>query len=638
MIVLSCNDICKTYGANPILNNISFSIRNGEKVGLIGPNGSGKTTLFNILVGAIEKDMGNIFIRRGLKIGYLKQHTDMAGDKTIYDECLQVFTPLIEMEQRLRTLEEHIANEGLKGESDRLTELMSDYSHLLEEFNKRDGYGYESEIRGILKGLGFKDEDMGKRVDILSGGQKTRLALAKLLLDRPNLLLLDEPTNHLDIDAIDWLESYMADYEGAALIISHDRYFLDNTISRIFHLENLKLSIYDTNYSMYMKERKKELELLRKQYDNQQREIMRQQEIIERFSNYGDRRYIRQAQSRQKLLDRMKLLDKPTDARSVNISFEPKVKSGRDVLSCNDVEKSFGDFKLLEDIEFNIYRGEKVGLIGPNGIGKTTLFRMILGEIPHDAGKISIGHNVNIEYFDQEQHNLDLNKTIIDEVWDDNPKLNHYQIRNILSRFLFIGDDIFREIENLSGGERGRLALLKLMLSNANFLLMDEPTNHLDIDSKEVLEDALMDYKGTLLVISHDRYFLNKVVDRILDLTETGIQEYLGNYNYYLNKKAEMVVVEEEERKTRTQIQLEKRKEREALRTERRRREDISNLEDRIEQEESELKALDELLCDPKLYDEPDKIIKLSKKRDDTQAKLDTLYKEWILLTESHIT
>lgn len=635
MIVLSCNNIYKAYGTNTVLKDINFVINSGEKIGLIGSNGSGKTTLFNILAGETEKDAGDIFIRRNLKIGYLKQHADTTSDKSIYDECLEVFKPLIEMEQRLRKLENCIAEEGSKGESNKLEQLMIEYSNLLEEFNKKDGYGYESEIKGVLKGLGFKNEDMEKKISILSGGQKARLTLARLLLDKPDLLLLDEPTNHLDIEAISWLESYIAEYKGAALIISHDRYFLDNTVSKIFHLENLKLKTYEANYSVYIKKRKEELELLKKQYEDQQREIERQKEIIQRFSNYGDRRYIRQAQSRQRLLDKMELLDKPTDAKKVNISFEPKTRSGKDVLTCDGISKSFGKLKLLKDINFNIYRGEKVGLIGPNGVGKTTLFKMILKEIPYDEGNISIGHNVHLDYFDQEQDNLNLEKTVIDEIWDNNPKLNHYQIRNILSRFLFIGDDIFKEIDSLSGGERGRLAILKMMLSNANFLLMDEPTNHLDIDSKEVLEDALIDYKGTLLVISHDRYFLNRVVDRILELTTEGINEYLGNYNYYLEKKNEIIIKEKKEYKTKTQIQLEKKKEREKILLKQKRKKDMMNLENLIEEEESRLDKLDKLLCDSQLYDEPDKIVELSRKRDDIQANLDSLYEKWISLTEA---
>ncbi|CCQ94598.1 Uncharacterized ABC transporter ATP-binding protein YdiF [[Clostridium] ultunense Esp] len=635
MIVLSCNNISKTYVVDKILEDISFTIEDGDKIGLIGLNGSGKTTLLNILVGNISKDEGEIYVQKDLKIGYLRQHTDMNSDKTIFQECLEVFEPLIEMEKNLRTLEHEISHESSKGSSKRLNQLMAEYSNLLEEFNNKNGYGYKSEIKGVLKGLGFKEEEFDKEINVLSGGQKARLSLAKLLLEKPDLLLLDEPTNHLDIDAINWLESYLLEYKGAALIISHDRYFLDNVVTRIFHLENLKLKTYNTNYSRFMKERKKELELLKKDYENQQREIKRQEEIIKRFYNYGDRRYIRQAQSRQKLLDKMKTIDKPLDTKKVKISFEPKIKSGKEVLKVEQLEKSFGDFKLLEDINFTIYRGEKVGLIGPNGIGKTTLFKMIFGQIPYDTGSITLGHQVHTGYFDQEQTKLNLDKTIIDEIWDENPKFDHYQIRSILSRFLFIGDDIFKEIEELSGGERGRLALLKMMLSNANFLLMDEPTNHLDIYSKEVLEDALKDYEGTLLVISHDRYFLNKVTDKILELTKEGIAEYLGDYDYYLEKKNEIIVEEEHDYRTKTQIKLERKKERERRAIEKKRKKEILALEEIIEEKEKKIEELDRLLCQPELYEEPDRIIQLTKDRENIQMDLDSLYEKWIILTEN---
>ncbi|HSH36518.1 ABC-F family ATP-binding cassette domain-containing protein, partial [Schnuerera sp.] len=364
MIVLSCNNISKTYVVDKILENISFTIEEKDKIGLIGLNGSGKTTLFNILVGDIPKDNGDIYVQKDLNIGYLRQHMDIKSDKTIFEECIQVFKPLIEMEKDLRNLENQISIESTKGESEKLEQLMAWYSNLLEEFSDKNGYGFKSEIKGVLKGLGFKEEEFDKKINVLSGGQKSRLSLAKLLLEKPDLLLLDEPTNHLDIEAINWLESYLLEYKGAALIISHDRYFLDNVVTKIFHLENLNLKTYNTHYSKFMEVRKKELELLKKEYENQQKEIKRQEEIIRRFSNYGDRRYIKQAQSRQKLLDKMKTIDKPMDSKKVKISFEPKIKSGKEVLRVENIEKSFGDFRLLEDINFTIYRGEKVGLIG----------------------------------------------------------------------------------------------------------------------------------------------------------------------------------------------------------------------------------------------------------------------------------
>lgn len=634
MIILSCNSIYKSYVVDMILEDISFNIEDGDKIGLVGLNGSGKTTLLDVLVGETPMDRGDIYIRKDLNIGYLKQHAKLDSQNTIFDECLLVFKPLMDMEARLRELEKGIGHEGAKGQSEKLDKLMNEYSHLLEKFDELNGYGYRSEIKGVLKGLGFKEDEFDKSVNVLSGGQKARLSLAKLLLEKPDLLLLDEPTNHLDIDAINWLESYLKEYKGAVLVISHDRYFLDNLVNRIFHLENRKLKVYNTNYSKFMERRKKELEVLKKTYENQQKEIKRQEEIIKRFSNYGDRRYIKQAQSRQKLLDRMKTVDKPMDSKRMKITFEPKVKSGRDVLRVEGLGKSFDDFKLLEDINFTIYRGEKVGLIGPNGIGKTTLFKMILGQIPHDEGEIILGHHVHIGYFDQEQTNLNLNNTVIDEIWDENPKLDHYQIRTILSRFMFIGDDIFKEIEELSGGERGRLALLKLMLSKANFLMMDEPTNHLDIYSKEVLEDALNDYEGTLLVISHDRYFLNRVADKILELTEEGIVEYLGNYDYYLEKKNQVEFEEEEDFKTKTQIKLERKKERERLALEKKKREEILKLEKSIEDKESRIEELDKLLCDPELYDDPNRVVELTKEREGLEGELELLYDKWIKMTE----
>lgn len=635
MIVLSCNKISKTYVVDEILKDISFTVEDKDKIGLIGVNGSGKTTLFKILAQEISKDDGEIYIKKNLKIGYLQQHTNISSEKQVFDECLQVFEPLIEMEKNLRNLEQKISIESSKSKSERLNHLMNEYSQLLEEFDNLNGYGYKSEIRGVLKGLGFQDEDMEKKINVLSGGQKARLSLAKLLLEKPELLLLDEPTNHLDIDAISWLESYLNEYKGAAIIISHDRYFLDNVVSRVFHLENQELKSYNTNYSGFMKQRKKELELLKKQYENQQKEIKRQEEIIRRFSNYGGSRYIKQAQSRQKLLDKMKTVKKPTNNKKVKISFKPKIKSGRQILNVKNLEKSFGAFKLLEDINCNIYRGEKVGLIGPNGIGKTTLFKMILDKIPYDNGNIILGHHVNIGYFDQEQTGLNLDKTVIDEIWDQNPNFDHYTIRTILSRFLFIGDDIFKEIKDLSGGERGRLSLLKMMLSNANFLLMDEPTNHLDIDSKEILEDALLDYEGTLLIISHDRYFLNTVTDKILELSEDGISEYLGNYDYYLLKKNEVIIEDEEEQKTKTQIKLKRKKEREKSKLEKKKKANIKTLEELIEEKERKIEELDTQLCDPKLYDEPEKIMELSKERDVIHSDLNSLYERWVNLSEN---
>lgn len=633
MPVLSCNNLTKSYIVDTVIEDISFTVEDGDKIGVLGLNGSGKTTLFNILAGDIHQDKGEIFIQKDLVLGYLRQHVKIDSQNTIYEECLMVFEHLIGMEKNLRNLEEEIAELGAEGDSDRLASLMNRYANLTEEFQEKNGYGFKSEIRGTLIGLGFTEEDFDKEVNILSGGQKSRLSLAKLLLEKPDLLLLDEPTNHLDIDAIGWLEKFLKDYKGAVLIISHDRYFLDNVVNRIFYLENKTIKVYNTNYSRFMEQRKKDLEVLKRQYEDQQKEIKRQEEIIARFMNYGDSRYIKQAQSRQRLLDKMKLIDKPMNSKKTRLRFEPKIKSGRDVLSVDNIKKAFDDFVLLEDISFDIYRGERVGLIGPNGIGKTTLFKIVLGEVGYDEGDITLGRNVITGYFDQEMGNLNLDKTVIDEIWDEYPKLNYYEIRTILSQFMFVGDDIFREVSDLSGGEKGRLSLLKLMLSNANFLLMDEPTNHLDIDSKEVLEDAILNYEGTLFVISHDRYFLNRVTDKILELTPEGLKEYLGNYDYYLEKKNESLYEEDEEdTKTKTQIKLERKKEKELIQKERERKRQIKKLEEEITQTEKSIEEIDSLLYDPDIYEDHEKIVELSQKRQELQDELDDLYEKWISL------
>ncbi|MFY9482161.1 MAG: ATP-binding cassette domain-containing protein [Tissierellaceae bacterium] len=633
MPVLSCNNLTKSYIVDTVIEDISFTVEDGDKIGVLGLNGSGKTTLFNILAGDIHQDKGEIFIQKDLVLGYLRQHVKIDSQNTVFEECLMVFEHLIGMEKNLRNLEKEIAELGVEGDSDRLASLMNRYANLTEEFQEKNGYGFKSEIRGTLIGLGFTEEDFDKEVNILSGGQKSRLSLAKLLLEKPDLLLLDEPTNHLDIDAIGWLEKFLKDYKGAVLIISHDRYFLDNVVNRIFYLENKTIKVYNTNYSRFMEQRKKDLEVLKRQYEDQQKEIKRQEEIIARFMNYGDSRYINQAQSRQRLLDKMKLIDKPMNSKKTRLRFEPKIKSGRDVLSVDNIKKAFDDFVLLEDISFDIYRGERVGLIGPNGIGKTTLFKIVLGEVGYDEGDITLGRNVITGYFDQEMGNLNLDKTVIDEIWDEYPKLNYYEIRTILSQFMFVGDDIFREVSDLSGGEKGRLSLLKLMLSNANFLLMDEPTNHLDIDSKEVLEDAILNYEGTLFVISHDRYFLNRVTDKILELTPEGLKEYLGNYDYYLEKKNESLYEEDEEdTKTKTQIKLERKKEKELIQKERERKRQIKKLEEEITQTEKSIEEIDSLLYDPDIYEDHERIVELSQKRQELQDELDNLYEKWISL------
>lgn len=633
MLVLSASNITKSYVDKKILENISFFVEEKDKIGLLGLNGAGKTTLFEIISGNVEPDSGEIFIKSTMKIGYLKQHTKVDSNFTVYEECLTVFEDLIKMEERIHSLAELISEKSNAGDESYESNLK-EYGTLLEEFNRRNGYGFKSEIRGVLKGLGFTDEDLNKSVSILSGGQKSRVALAKLLLEKPDILLLDEPTNHLDIESIEWLETFIKDYDKALLLISHDRYFLDKVVNRVFYLENKNIYIYNTNYTKFMEQRKKDIEILKKQYENQQKEIKRQQEIIERYMQYGNERYIKQARSRQKMLEKMKVIEKSDTNKKLSLAFEPSVISGRDVLLAEKISKSFDDEILFKDISLSIYRGEKVGLIGPNGIGKTTLFKILLGKMSFDDGEIILGKNVVTGYFDQEMAHLSDEKTVIDEIWDTYPYLTHYQVRSYLSRFLFIGDDLFKEVSNLSGGEKARLSLLKLMLSNANFLLMDEPTNHLDIDSKEVLEDALNMYSGTVFVISHDRYFLNQIATKIYELTQDGIFEYLGNYDYYLEKKKELNEEEPvEEEKTKTQIKLEKKKEKELIQKEKEQIEKQKFLEKSILELEQTLNDIDSILADPKTYEDHERALGISKKRDDVEKKLNELYDKWVDLS-----
>lgn len=632
MIVLSCNNISKTYVVENIIENISFTINDNEKVGLIGLNGAGKTTLFNILTGNLEPDSGEIYISKGKKLGYLKQNTTIESNMSIMDEMLTIFDEVIKLEEKLHVLSHEISSFTEDDDPEELESLMNSYSNLSERFVEADGYSFKSIIKGTLKGLGFSEEEFDKSINILSGGQKSRVMLAKLLLQKADILLLDEPTNHLDIEAISWLEKYIKDFKGAVVLISHDRYFLDNTVNRIFLVENQSLKAYNGNYSEFMKRRKIELEQAMKQYDEYEKEVERQEEMIRRLHAYGSKRNIRQAFSRQKALDKIKKMDKPDlDSKKVKLKFTPKIKSGRDVLSVNNVSMSFESQQIFKNVNLNIYKGEKVGIIGPNGIGKSTLLKIIAQIIENYAGEITLGHYVHIGYYDQEQTNLNSENTVIDEIWDENPNLNYYEIRKFLAQFLFSGDDMYKIITDLSGGEKGRLSLLKLMTSNANFLLMDEPTNHLDIDSKEVLEDSLINYDGTILVVSHDRYFLNKVADKIFDLSEDGVFEYLGNYDYYVQKKAELNERDDEDTSTRTktQINAEKKKEREIIRDRQQREKDLKEIEEQISMHENEIHELENKLCQPSTYDDRFLIINLNEKLNIYKEELQILYSRW---------
>lgn len=638
MIVLSCNDISKAYIVDNIIENISFTINENEKVGLIGLNGAGKTTLFNILTGTLEHDTGTIFKAKGKKLGYLKQNTHIESTNSIMDEMLDIFDNVIKLEEELRSLEHEISKYTQYDNADKLEALMDSYANLNERFEESDGYSFKSLIRGVLRGLGFSENEFDKPINLLSGGQKSRVMLAKLLLEKADILLLDEPTNHLDIDAISWLEKYIKDFKGSVIIISHDRYFLDNTVNRIFLMENKNLNAYNGNYSDFMKKRKAELEQAMKKYEEYEKEIERQEEMINRLHAYGSKRNIRQAFSRQKTLDKIKKMDKPTgDSKKVKLRFTPKVKSGRDVLNVENLTKSFNDNIIFSNITMNIYREERVGIIGPNGIGKSTLLKIIAEKLNDYSGDITLGHYVNIGYYDQEQTGLNSENTVIDEIWDENPKLNYYDVRTMLAQFLFTGDDLFKMIGDLSGGEKSRLSLLKLMTSNSNFLLMDEPTNHLDIDSKEVLEDALLNYDGTVFVVSHDRYFLNKVTNKIFDMSSDGVFEYLGNYDYYLEKKAELDEIDDEviEVKTKTQINAEKKKDREIIRDRKQREKKIKDLELQIEMYENEISVLELKLCQPSTYDDKNLIIDLNEKLNILKIELENLYTQWTAIQEN---
>ncbi len=633
MIVLSCNNLNKSFGIDSILENISFTVNESDKIGIIGINGTGKTTLFKIISGIHGYDSGDIYTSKDCEIGYLEQNTNFHSSNTIFEEVLEVFKDLIDMESYLRNLELKIAEESSNSNSSQLDKLMNEYSHKLESFAEMNGYGYKSEAKGVLKGLGFSDADMDKPISILSGGEKTRVLLGKLLLKKPTLLLLDEPTNHLDSEAIEWLEIFLKQYKGTVILISHDRYFLDQVVNRVFEIHNKRLKAYNGNYSDFIELSAIEKELEQKKFEDQQKDLKKQEESIDRLKAFGREKHLKRARSKEKSLAKVDVLDKPEAYRKkARIEFNPSVISGNDVLQVRDVSMGYGERILFKNLDLDIYRGEKVALIGANGIGKSTLFKIIMDELAPLAGNVKFGTNVNVSYFHQEQKTLNLNNAIIDEIWQNNTHLTQTTLRSMLGAFLFEGEEVFKKISTLSGGERARVAILKLILSNANLLLLDEPTNHLDIDSKEVLEEALYGYSGTVFTISHDRYFLNTVVDKVLVLDKDGITEYLGNYDYYIEKKKqihEMSIVEEKEEKTKTQIKDEKRKEREQRELDKKNRVKIQNLEKEIEETETKIEETDILLCQEEIYSNPEKSKEVSQEKINLENKLSSLYEQW---------
>lgn len=632
MNVLNVSNLAKSYPNKTIFSGLSFNLEKGDKAGLVGLNGAGKSTLFNILTGRLRADEGKIFIPTDIKVGYLEQILSLDSDMTIYDYCLSVFEDLISLEREIRDLEKKMSTEK---DPDKLAAIMDEYTRKSDLYHNKNGYAMESELEGTLSAMGFAREDFNKKITELSGGQKARVELAGLLLEKPDLLLLDEPTNHLDIRAINFLENFIKNYKGTAIIISHDRYFLDATVNRMMVLEYGKLSTYTGNYTVFMEKRKKDREVRIHQYKSQQKEIERQEEIIDRLKNLGGskrKRGISQSRSRQKLLDKMERIEKPVElSDTMNLKFTPRIQSGMDVLKVSDLRMSFDDKEIFKNISFEIYRNERAAIIGDNGVGKTTLFKLILGELFQDGGRAKLGESVNVGYFDQEQKSLNLENTIFDEIRETFPMLTNFEIRSYLAKFMFYDTDVFREISELSGGERARISLLKLMISDCNFILMDEPTNHLDIDSKEILEDAILDFEGTLLIISHDRYFLNKIASKILDMKADGMDLYLGNYDYYQEKLKEMSLTEEEKSTvTKTQIKKERKKEKLKRDEVKAIKKEISQIEKDMEDIDKKLKILTKESLEEGFYDDQKRVADLFKEMKDLEEKRDSLDEKWL--------
>jgi ATP-binding cassette subfamily F protein 3 len=632
MIILSLNNISKAFGTDIILKDINFSINENEKIGLVGINGAGKTTLFKILCQEIGYDSGSIYIPADKKIGYLSQNLDLDLNSTVFEETMKVFKSIKDMELRLREIEGIISNPQMDYASNQHEILLREYGHIQEEYERMNGYGSESFARGILIGLGISSVDFDKEIKYLSGGQKTRVALAKLLLKNPDILLLDEPTNHLDLNAINFLENFLKDYKGTVIVISHDRYFLDVVTNKTLELTQGIVEEYGGNYSYFISEREKRYELRMKEFENQQKEIERLEEIIKNFRANTREKSNKQAASREKALDKIERIDRPgIDKRGTRIAFDAKIKSGNDVLMIEELSKAFGENQLFKNLSFLIRRGERVALIGENGKGKTTLFRIICGFIEGDEGHARLGRNVFVGYYDQEQKDLSSEKTVIDELWDEYPDMTTTEVRTYLGSFLFTGDDVFKQVASLSGGEKCRLSLLKLMLSKSNFLLLDEPTNHLDMLSREALENALLHYEGTLFVISHDRYFLNKVIQRIFELDRNGLTEYLGNFQYYQNKKSasEDAIVINTVGKTKTEIKEERKKLRDIQEKKKQTEKDLKTIEKEIENIESNIKELENLMCLEEIYSNSQKSAEVSKNIIGLKESLNILYDKW---------
>ena len=639
-MILACHGISKAFEEKIIVDNGSFHIEDHEKAALVGPNGAGKSTILKMIVGELPTDSGNVILTRGKTLGYLAQHQNMDSSNSIYDEVKSAKAHLIAIEEQLRSIE--LEMKDLSGSE--LNSRMETYHRLTAAFERENGYAYESEITGVLKGLGFQEEEFSRPVSTLSGGQKTRVSLGKLLLSKPDILLLDEPTNHLDLNSITWLETYLLNYTGAVLIVSHDRYFLNRIVTKVIEIEAGQVMTYLGNYSDFSYKKKQLREAQLKEYLNQQQEIKHQEAVIEKLRSFNREKSIKRAESREKMLNKIERIEKPQEINTdIHLTLTPSVVSGNDVLSIEHLSKAFPPQQLFSDVSFEIKRGEHVAIIGDNGTGKTTLLKILNGLVDADHGSFTLGTNVHIGYYDQEHHVLHMEKTIFDEISDDYPSLTNTEIRNMLAAFLFTGDDVFKLIGDLSGGERGRVSLAKLMLSEANFLILDEPTNHLDIASKEILEHALNDYTGTLLYVSHDRYFINQTATRILDLVNQKFVNYIGNYDYYLEKKEELTAAYTSEvnasdsaspASAPSENKLSWQEQKEAQAKERKRQNDLRKTEKRITALEERDSEIDQLMMKEEIFTNSVKCQELAQEKATIAEELEELYEKWEELEE----
>lgn len=643
-MILSCQNISKAFVKNQVLKNVSFHIEDHEKAAIVGINGAGKTTLLRIIVGEMTPDDGQVVLAKDKTLGYLAQNSTVDTSHTIYEELLSVKADLLRLEEKIRECENNMKH----ADGDALEDLMKQYTSLTHAFETGGGYLYRSELVGVLKGLGFTEDEFSKPVATLSGGQKTRVALGRLLLQNPDLIILDEPTNHLDMTSIAWLETYLLNYKGAVLIVSHDRYFLDRIAGKVIEIDQSKATTFMGNYSDYAVKKEQLRVAAWNAYMNQQRDIKHQEEVIEKLKSFNREKSIKRAESREKMLDKIEVIEKPSEVRTdMKLTLTPRILSGNDVLTVEHLSKSFDSHKLFTDVNFEIKRGEHVAIIGDNGSGKTTLLKILNGLVPADQGTFRLGSNVEIGYYDQEHHVLHSEKTLFEEISDDYPYLNNTQIRNVLAAFLFTGEDVFKRISDLSGGERGRVSLAKLVLSNANFLILDEPTNHLDIMSKEILEDALNGYEGTILYVSHDRYFINRTAHRILDLTEGQFVSYVGNYDYYLEKHDTVMAAIEANapqnadadsavaaKAAESEVKLDWKAQKEEQARLRKKENDLKKCEEKIAELEARISEIDTEMSDPAIGTQVAKLQELSKEQTSCQEQLEKLYEQWEELAE----